>query len=379
MKKQTVAMLLVIVLLVLMSSSTLNVSAAKLGDKLGDVINTDIQLHINGFRIPCYLLNDQLAVKIGELREYGFEVVYSKNQKSVEITRNIHKKFYPLEDVKLDRSVRFGSVLTTYQYTDVAVKVDGKVVDSFVIKGQVVIYVKELQKFGTITGSGKDVNLELEVAPAGVLTESSDFFEYKYDHEFSGICLTKYSGTKTKLRVPDTVDGIPVVGIASTCFSSVAEVYYPATLQYFLWGAGLQDQLGSLTSVVVPKGVWQISGQSFVDCTTLSSVTLPESLIVIGDGAFAGCISLKSITLPKHLAYIGNRTFQNCETLKSITFPSSMEIIGESAFRNCSKLDSVKIDSTKLQIGDGSFFQCPLVPEIDRTKIKGINPHAFRG
>ena len=81
----------------------------------------------------------------------------------------------------------------------------------------------------------------------------------------------------------------------------------------------------SLTSVVIPEGVTNISRSAFYGCTSLTSVAIPESVIAIGALAFYDCTSLTSVVIPEGVTRIGDSAFHDCTSLISVKSLSSEE------------------------------------------------------
>lgn len=51
-----------------------------------------------------------------------------------------------------------------------------------------------------------------DVLPEIPVTDVSEF-EYYYNSDYEGIYVTKYTGSSLRVRVPDTIDGEPVVSV----------------------------------------------------------------------------------------------------------------------------------------------------------------------
>ncbi|WP_295090391.1 leucine-rich repeat protein [uncultured Ruminococcus sp.] len=143
--------------------------------------------------------------------------------------------------------------------------------------------------------------------------------------------ITGYTGTKTNLVIPSSVDGCTVVGIGNNCFANT-----------------------SLASVTIPNSVTKIGMRAFLR-TKLTSVTIPSSVKLIGDSAFKGT-NLTSVTIPSSVTSIGSEAFRGTK-LTSVTIPSSVTSIGSGAFRECEKLISVKIPKD-CKVGKAAFTGC---------------------
>jgi hypothetical protein len=92
------------------------------------------------------------------------------------------------------------------------------------------------------------------------------------------IIITKYNGSVKDVIIPETINGLHVVGIGYVAFES-----------------------NQLTSVDIPNSVTSIEGYAFQGCTGLTSLTIPNNVISIGGSAFSGCTSLTSVTFQSTL------------------------------------------------------------------------------
>ena len=96
---------------------------------------------------------------------------------------------------------------------------------------------------------------------------------------------------------------------------------------------------GSNTKVVIPdkyKGlpVTQIGEGAFAGIDTIKSVTIPENVTVIGDYVFYYCTELESITISDGVTSIGSGAFEECYNLTSVTLSDKVTSIGEGAFKS---------------------------------------------
>ena len=229
------------------------------------------------------------------------------------------------------------------------------------------------------------------------LSENSIYeFEYEYNAELSGIVINKYIGTSTKVRIPEKIDGKPVVSIDGAFKNSkITEITIPDSVTtiggYAFSGASSLTSITigngvttidwcafegcrSLTSVTIPDGVWAIGPGAFKECSSLTSVTMPDSIKYIYDYAFSGCRSLTSITIPNGVwGDICNYTFEGCSSLISITILDSVSFIGGAAFDGCKSLTNIIIPDGVDYIGVGAFHGCNSITSETKEKILQIN------
>ncbi len=213
----------------------------------------------------------------------------------------------------------------------------------------------------------------------GMTAQAESYGDFSYEENESGITITGYTGNKTKLVIPEEIDGKKVISIGGGAF------YYRS----------------GLTSVTIPKSVTSIGEDAFNSCSGLTSITIPKGVTSIGNGAFARCSSLTSIkvskenkyydsrnncnaiieiksktlvsgckktAIPKGVISIGEKAFDGCSDLKSITIPKGVTSIGYWAFRNCSSLTSITIPEGVTSIECGAFVNCSGLTSITIPK-----------
>lgn len=199
--------------------------------------------------------------------------------------------------------------------------------------------------------------------------------------------LTSYGANKTKLIIPEAIDGVKITNIEGGAFiyCNSAACNEKDNLKYigskdnpYLFlvkasknldsfeidsgckyiGDSAFYQCSSLASIEIPNGLISIGDSAFSDCGNLTSITIGNSVKSIGVRAFLGCGKLTSITIPSSVLSIGYSAFQNCSSLASIEIPNGVTFIGPYAFRGCSELTSVMIPNSVLTIGYSAFQRC---------------------
>ena len=156
------------------------------------------------------------------------------------------------------------------------------------------------------------------------------------------------SSPKGELVIPSEIDGMPVTAI----------------------GEGAFEDCTDLTSVVVSKGITQISGSAFRGCRKLA-VSIPNTVTKIGASAFdydtqftvkdGICYlgndenpyyalvyypynaTVEDVSVDENTVLIADNMFNNSKTVK-VTVPASVKYIGERAFVS-SVLEEVIVDS----------------------------------
>jgi len=113
-------------------------------------------------------------------------------------------------------------------------------------------------------------------------------FEYEDNTELGGIVITKYVGSSRTVRIPDEVEGLPVIGIEGAF------------------------QNGDVSRVDIPNSVTIIGDDAFRD-STLTNIVLPENVTRIGHRAFSGS-RLHSISLPDGMQSISDSALDGIST-----------------------------------------------------------------
>lgn len=196
------------------------------------------------------------------------------------------------------------------------------------------------------------------ITPAVVSAAEPDVTSdgYKYSISNGKVTITGYTGKKTTVHIPETIDNCPVTKVSSYAF------------------IGNRD----ITVVVYPKGVTAVELISFASCTSLQSIHLPDTVTTIGNSAFFGCTKLVNISIPKNVEVIGNSAFQKCESLTSITLPESVKSIGGLAFAECTKLKTINIPEGVTTIAESTFEKCTSLRTIEiPASVTSIHTRAF--
>jgi hypothetical protein len=145
------------------------------------------------------------------------------------------------------------------------------------------------------------------------------------------ITITRYLGPGGSVVVPDSINGLPVTGIANGAFSGYTNV--------------INITIGS-------NIVNTAAGLAFVGCSSLQAIFVNAMNPVYS--STAGVLFNKSQTtlifcpngisgaysIPNNVSSVGNYAFEYCGGLTSVTFPGSVTNIGTSAFNGCNRLKS---------------------------------------
>ena len=164
--------------------------------------------------------------------------------------------------------------------------------------------------------------------------------------------------TDKDIVIPNTYEGLPVVGIFSEAFMSNT----------------------TITSVVIPDNVILIYNSAFMECTALEKVELGNGLKGIWECAFMGCTNLKGITLPDGLEYIYTHAFNGCSSLKEIVIPNSVTRLEPWVFANCTSLQSISFPENITAISENMCYACTSLTSIDfGSGVTHVRQDSFYG
>lgn len=158
--------------------------------------------------------------------------------------------------------------------------------------------------------------------------ESNGEFTYEVvkDHGAPHVVITQYEGTNTKVIVPDTLDGYPVVSIDDRAFynTKIQSVTIPESVTYIGRQAFMFCE--NLTEVNFEGYTVRLDEEAFSYCTSLESIWVPCTGVLTG-AIFLGCKNLSEVTIAEGNYAIENCTFLDCENLKYMYIPTSMDVI----------------------------------------------------
>lgn len=140
--------------------------------------------------------------------------------------------------------------------------------------------------------------------------------EYTYTLLEDGtVTIDGYTGTPSKLELPEEIDGHVVSAISGNAFTNKS----------------------GIKTVILPANIKSVGEYAFYNCKDLTSVE-GKGVVEIGRAAFYGCSSLKKVEWSPELAIIGDSAFASCTKLSAMTIPASCREIGVDAFMACESL-----------------------------------------
>lgn len=226
-----------------------------------------------------------------------------------------------------------------------------------------------------------------------------DDYEIKYEEDGGGIIVTycRLNKAVEQFILPDSMEGKPVITIASYAFSSfesadpgyyAQEIILPDTIQVIEDYA--MNEIRSVSKIHLPQNLeyigvnalpngylctaewcpatdkYEFANGFIIDTATqtaihcfLSSpytVTIPEGIVELCDGLFAGW-PVEKVFFPESLRIIGSGAFYECDQLTELTFPSNLLVIESYAFGLCSGISKLVFPPILLYIGEKAFYQ----------------------
>lgn len=205
--------------------------------------------------------------------------------------------------------------------------------------------------------------------------------------------VTAYTGSSTRVYVPETLGGYPVRVIGEEAFAfnyDILEVILPSTLREIDYYSFFD--CANLSRIVIPEGVEIIDLCSLMYCG-LTEVNIPASVTYLDCDAFYGCDSLENIhvasgnliynsyngvvfsddwtrlhfypqgkrwstyTVYGDIATIGTWGFSGSR-LEHVILHEGVETIEDFAFNGCPYLTSVEVPASVTSIGTDVFAEC---------------------
>ncbi len=138
--KKIMSLLLVVVML-----SSFVCFAAKTGDVAGNYYYVDVKTYMRNQLIDAYNVGNKTVILAEALRSYGFDVVWSAEERTLTITDN---KGAAVSNAQGTPTGVEGAVAGKYYHTDIVAIFNGTPVESYNIGGQTVIPAAALRQFG---------------------------------------------------------------------------------------------------------------------------------------------------------------------------------------------------------------------------------------
>lgn len=205
---------------------------------------------------------------------------------------------------------------------------------------------------------------------AGVSSLNSD---YKTETNNGQITITKYIGPGGEVKIPGTINGLPVVAIGDNSFAGCSTV----------------------TGITIPEGATTLGGFAFAGCSHLTHVSIPGSLTGITQNtAFGQCPLITSLTVDRAnpslsissdgVLFSKDRTtliiYPNGKPESSYAIPDGVTAIQRGAFAWNHNLSRISIPKSVTNIGKFAFYSCSVLTKvIFNGNAPKIEDHAIQG
>jgi hypothetical protein len=187
--------------------------------------------------------------------------------------------------------------------------------------------------------------------------------QFTYSAINGGICIKSYTGAGGAVRVPSTINGLPVTSLETNAFDNAINVTSVALPDSVInIGAGAFGGCANLTEVTLGSGVTNI-GTFPVAASGPSGFTIPNDITNLGNGVF-GFSALTNVTVPYGVTNIGSSEFYLHFVRTGAKSAGNGVTIGGGAFASCVMLSNLEIHNSVASIGDGAFYFCTSLKAI---------------
>lgn len=187
----------------------------------------------------------------------------------------------------------------------------------------------------------------------------SENSEWTYNVYSNYVELLTYSGLDRDLKIPTSLDGLPVRILGKSCFSlmtgtrlKLKSIHIPENIvivgESCFWN---QYELTTVTVDSTNKGILYNRG-AFSDCKMLSNESadtiLKHTFNTVPPSMFEGCSNITKITIPSNISEIKNRAF-SCESISYFDFGMVEKIDNPLGFY-CNTIETIYIRNNKCEI-----------------------------
>lgn len=217
--------------------------------------------------------------------------------------------------------------------------------------------------------------------------------------------ITSYSGKKREIKIPDTINGKTVLGVAKTAFyDDFDENYYisrgePYSLDGHLLGVSLPDSVKDIetqafqnttlkyftanglkqvgdSALAAPLVFMQAPNIEYIDNYGIATTDLAKiellNLKLIGEGAFQFSNFLYEVNFPL-LDNIPDGAFDTCRRLTHVNIPNAKSINDYWSFDECNWLRDINIESVTEITGIETFQECHSLKKIELPNLQKLN------
>lgn len=222
----------------------------------------------------------------------------------------------------------------------------------------------------------------IEIAPNSDVSEEAEEFasgDFKYIKDINGdAIITDCTSAETELVIPDTLDGIKVIGINSKALmkKTFTKITIPATVSD-IDNANPFSSLTELQEIVVDAdnstyksvdGVMYTKDGKKIICYPCAksgdTFTIPDGVETVGVAAVSST-SLKEIILPDSVSVLERHCFSFNENLQKLHMDNTViEEIGIMSVAECPNLTDLKFSDSTTYIELGAFMSCLKLEDV---------------
>lgn len=274
-----------------------------------------------------------------------------------------------------------------------------------------------------VSAEALDTNTQDQIDPI-TLKESvtEDGFRYVTNNDDT-ITIRAYEGKKTKILIPNEIDGKSVTKIDGIAFGkckNLTEINIDDDNPQYSSEDGMlynKDKTQLIRcpiakkNVTIPDSVTEISGSAFSSCCNLTEIKIPDGVQVIKSLTFRDC-SLTKLYISKGVTEIKECAFFYCPNLtsitvdennqkysseddvlynkektellqcpiakKEITLHEGVKILKNCCFVNCKNLTKISIPTSVTEIESAAFKNCSSLTEIEIPEgVTAVRQEAF--
>ena len=162
----------------------------------------------------------------------------------------------------------------------------------------------------------------------------------------------------------------------------------PQCGENLFWSFDADTGVLTITGTGAMYGFFEDNAPWYDDRESITAVVLPDGLANVSGGAFRDCAALEEIALPRGVKRIGMAAFLNCAKLTKITLPNSLEEVETGAFDGAGLTDvyyyGTETDREGIAIDNSANGNAPLLGAAwhylpDVTLVWNANDVQFRG